>query len=142
LRFWDSSALVPLLIGERTTSMITAEFERDPAMIVWWATEIECISALARLERDGHLTGSNLGAAVERLTAAAAAWAEVEPVARVRQTAIRLLRVHPLRAADSMQLAAAIVAAEGDPRSLPFLTLDERLATAAEREGFPVIGLV
>jgi predicted nucleic acid-binding protein len=59
-------------------------------------------------------------------------------MALVRQTAIRLLRVHPLRTADALQLAAAIAAAEDHPATLPFVTLDERLAQAAEREGFPV----
>ncbi len=78
-------------------------------------------------------------AATERLGALAASWTEIQPTARVRTMATRLCRTHPLRAADSMQLAAAIVAADGEPRLLPILTLDERLARAAEREGFPVI---
>lgn len=47
--------------------------------------------------------------------------------------------VHPLRAADSLQLAAAIVVADGAPRALPFVTLDDRLALAADKEGFPVL---
>ena len=34
-------------------------------------------------------------------------WHEVVPSSRVRSAAERLLRVHPLRAADSLQLAAA-----------------------------------
>ena len=58
--------------------------------------------------------------------------------ARAR-TADRVLRTHALRAADAFQLAAAIVAADGEPRSLTFVTLDARLALAAGREGFPVI---
>ena len=66
-------------------------------------------------------------------------WAEIAPSARLRQTAERLLRVHPLRAADALQLAAAIVAADGDPETMAFMTLDERLALAARREGFPVV---
>jgi len=57
----------------------------------------------------------------------------------VRTTAIRLLRVHPLRTADALQLGAAIVAAEDHPATLPLLTLDDRLAQAAEREGFAVV---
>jgi predicted nucleic acid-binding protein len=60
----------------------------------------------------------------------------VQPVRGVRTTAIRLLRVHPLRTADAFQLAAAIVAAENHPASLQFVTLDDRLGQAAEREGF------
>jgi predicted nucleic acid-binding protein len=74
-----------------------------------------------------------------RLGALARAWREVQPVMAVRETAIRLLRVHPLRSADALQLASAIVAAEGHPATLPLVTLDGRLAQAAEREGFVIV---
>ncbi len=76
---------------------------------------------------------------LRRLGSLARAWREVQPVSIVRQTAIRLLRVHPLRTADAFQLGAAIVAAEGHPATLQLVTLDERLAQAAEREGFTVV---
>lgn len=78
-------------------------------------------------------------AASDGLAGLAASWQEVEPSSRLRQIASRLVRTHPLRAADALQLAAAIMAADGDPQTLPIVTLDERLARAAEREGFPVI---
>ncbi|MDA8204392.1 MAG: type II toxin-antitoxin system VapC family toxin [Chloroflexi bacterium] len=139
MRFWDSSALVPLLVGEPTTAAVIAELERDPALVVWWATQPECVSALARLEREGALAAPGMTDALGRLGTLAAAWHEVQPIALVRQTAIRLLRVHSLRAADAQQLAAAIVAAEDAPGALPFVTLDERLASAADREGFAVV---
>jgi uncharacterized protein len=100
---------------------------------------VSLISALARLEREGSLHASAVNEALPRLRALAGAWQEVQPVILVRPTAIRLLRVHPLRTADALQLGAAIVAAEGNPASLPFVTLDERLAQAAEREGFPIV---
>jgi predicted nucleic acid-binding protein len=77
-----------------------------------------------------------------RLDALVRSWREVQPIRRVRQTAIRLLRVHPLRTADALQLAAAIVVAEEEPASVPFVTLDDRLAQAAEREGFSIVRLV
>ena len=139
MRFWDTSALVPALLGEPRSSAVRDLLDEDPAITVWWATEVECVSALARLEREGDLDGPSMVSAVERLGAVGGAWREVQPIARVRQTATRLLRVHPLRAADALQLAAAIAAAEDDPRSLPLITLDDRLAIAAEREGFPVV---
>ena len=139
MRFWDSSAIVPLLVGEPSTAAVTAEVELDPEIIVWWATEVECVSALARMEREATLESSGMTAAIERLDALARAWQEVQPVDRVRQTAYRLLRVHGLRAADALQLGAAISAAEDRPASLRLVTLDERLARAAEREGFKVV---
>lgn len=138
MRFWDSSALVPLLVGESTSEAVLAEYERDPGIVVWWASEVECVSALSRLERDGSLHLDRLRLAMRRLDGLAQAWLEVSPGPRLRQLAIRLLRVHPLRSADAFQLAAATVAAEEQPPTLTLVTLDERLAGAAEREGFPV----
>ena len=64
---------------------------------------------------------------------------EVQPSERVRSTAQRALRVHALRAADALQLAAAIVAAGEDRASLVVVCLDQRLTLAARREGFQVI---
>lgn len=63
---------------------------------------------------------------------------KVQPTAALRGTARRLLQVHPLRCANSLQLAAAVIASEGLPASLNIVTLDERLASAARREGFMV----
>jgi predicted nucleic acid-binding protein len=138
VRFWDSSALVPLLVNEAATPWATIEYERDPDVVASWATDIECASALARLERDGALDGAAMSDALHRLDLLAAAWQEIQPVASVRRVAMRLLRVHPLRAADALQLGAAVVAGENEPSTLTLVTLDERLALAAEREGFPV----
>ena len=115
------------------------EYEADPEVLAWWATAAECVSALARLEREGSLTAPSMAEALLRLDGLARAWREVQPVTTVRTIAIRLLRVHPLRAADALQLGAAIVAAEDHPATLPLVTLDERLAQAAEREGFVVV---
>jgi uncharacterized protein len=135
MRFWDSSAIVPLLLAEAATAATQHTLRDVPQLIVWWATGTECVSALARVER----SGGQVSAAFERLDALAESWCEIAATDVVRRTAARLLRVHPLRAADALQLAAAIVASEGEPRSLPFVTFDERLVGAAMREGFQVI---
>jgi uncharacterized protein len=139
MRFWDSSALVPLLVAESASRSMLHEYERDSEVLVWWATEAECVSALARLEREGGLSPTAMAAGLQRLAAVASAWREVQPMDGVRTTAIRLLRVHALHAADALQLAAAIAAAEGSPATLSFVTLDDQLARAAEREGFTVM---
>jgi predicted nucleic acid-binding protein len=138
LRFWDSSAIIPLTVTEASTDAMRAVAEEDPVMCVWWGTEVECVSALARLDREGALSEGAITVALERLDLLAEGWNEVQPVAALRTVARRLLRVHPLRAADALQLAAAVVAAEGQPASLGIVTLDERLAAAARREGFTV----
>jgi predicted nucleic acid-binding protein len=139
VRFWDTSAVVRLLVAESSSAAIMREYELDSEVVAWWATEAECVSALARVERDDGLTAASMGEGLRRLDGLARAWREVQPVTAVRTTAIRLLRVHPLRTAEALQLGAAIVAAENHPASLPFVTLDERLGQAAEREGFTVV---
>jgi predicted nucleic acid-binding protein len=139
MRFWDSSAIVPLLVAEPASAAAMAEYERDREIVVWWATEVECVSALARLEREGSLDGPAMVDALERLGALAQAWQEAQPIVRIRQTAIRMLRVHGLRGADALQLGAALAVAEDQPASLRVVTLDDRLALAAEREGFRVV---
>lgn len=140
MKYWDSSAVVPLLVAEARSAPLLAELERDPSVIAWWGSTVECVSALARLEREGAIDPQALRIALERLDALELSWAEVQPSDQVRSLAIRLLRVHALRAGDALQLAAALVAAEGQPGSLAFVTLDERLALAADREGLGVVG--
>jgi uncharacterized protein len=139
VRFWDSSAIIPLTVAEASTAAMQAIAAKDPVMCVWWGTEIECVSALARLEREEALTDIATTAALERLDSLAESWNEVQPVVAVRGAARRLLRVHTLSGADALQLAAAVVAAEGLPSSLDIVTLDARLAAAARREGFSVL---
>jgi predicted nucleic acid-binding protein len=141
VRFWDASAIVPLLITEASTRCLQALAARDPDMLVWWGSEVECASALARLERDATLQPQAAALSFNRLKQLAAGWHEVEPSDIIRETATRLLRVHPLRAADVLQLAAAFIAAEQRPSSLEMITLDDRLASAAQKEGFAVIDI-
>lgn len=139
MRFWDASAIVPLLVAEASTRRLQALAEKDSAMLVWWGSEIECVSALARLEREGALAAPAVTRALKRMRELSDSWHEVDPSDAVREAAGRFLRVHPLRAADALQLAAAFLAAERRPQSLELVTLDERLGTAARKEGFRVI---
>jgi predicted nucleic acid-binding protein len=139
VRFWDSSALVPLLVEEQLTAGIQRLLVDDPEQAVWWATELEALSVIARRERSAELDVTVAGGAVRRLQALAIAWSEVPAGESVRRIARRLLRVHDLRTGDALQLAAAIVAAENEPETLELVTLDDRLARAANREGFRVL---
>ncbi|HUE88054.1 MAG TPA: type II toxin-antitoxin system VapC family toxin, partial [Vicinamibacterales bacterium] len=136
MRFWDASAIVPLVITEPSTTQAQAMVAADPAMLVWWGTEVECASALARLEREGGLDDAASAQAFDRLRRLAGAWHEVEPSDAIREAAVRFVRVHPLRAADALQLAAAFIVADRRPSSLEVVTLDDRLAAAARKEGF------
>ena len=140
MKFWDASAIVPLLVQERPREAMLTLLEQDDVMLVWWATPIECTSAIARREREGSLTATQAAASLERLRYLKDRWHEVLPSAVLRDVAERILRVHPLRAADSLQLAAAIIAAEREPVTLDLVILDDRLGDAASREGFRVLG--
>jgi uncharacterized protein len=139
VRFWDSSAVVPLVVPELASDRVRRLHAGDPIIIAWWGAEIECVSAIARAERAGRLSMPGAAEGFRRLVALRQGWHEVEPSEEVRETAKRLLRVHDLRAADSLHLAAAFVAAESRPASLEFVCLDDRLALAAGREGFAVV---
>jgi predicted nucleic acid-binding protein len=139
VKFWDASAIVPLLISEPASGRLQQLAADDPAILVWWASEVECASALARLERDALLDRAAAIEAFDRLTRLRDVWHEVDPSDGIREAAIRFLRVHPLRASDALQLAAAFVASERRPSSLEIVTLDERLEAAARKEGFRLI---
>jgi predicted nucleic acid-binding protein len=139
MKFWDASAIVPLVLAEPATKPMQALAAKDAAMLVWWGTDVECVSAIARLEREGALDDSAVAQAFDRLKRLAAGWHEVDPSDAVREAAVRFLRVHPLRAADALQLSAAFIAAERRPSSLEMVTLDDRLAAAARKEGFVLI---
>jgi uncharacterized protein len=141
VRFWDASAIVPLLVAEKTTARLQALAQRDPDMLAWWGSAVECASALARLERDAALDAKSAELAYRRLTQIAAAWHEIEPSELVRENAVRFLRVHSLRAADALQLAAAFIGAERRPASLHVVTLDERLTDAMRKEGFALVDI-
>ena len=141
MRFWDASAIVPLLITEASTRRLQALAEQDSDMLVWWGSKVECVSALARLERDTALDPRAAVRAFGRLEQLAAGWHEIDPSDILREAAARFLRVHPLKAADALQLAAAFTVAEQRPASLEMLTLDERLASPAQKEGFVVIDI-
>ncbi len=142
MKFWDASAIVPLLVTEESTRRLQAIAANDSAMLVWWGSPVECISALARLERDGALNEAAMTLALRSLQQISVGWHEIDPSDDVRETAARFLRVHPLRAADALQLAAAFAAAERRPASLEIVTLDDRLATAARKEGFALLDVI
>jgi predicted nucleic acid-binding protein len=113
----------------------------DTDIVVWFLTPVEVISALTLRLREKSIKPIEFSRAKEQLAALERAWSEVISVERVRERARRLLEIHPLRAADSLQLGAALLTSEETPQGFPFVTLDRRLADAAEKEGFHVVGV-
>ena len=139
MKYWDTSALVPLLSNEPESAARDRLLRSDPVIAVWWGSRVECVAALVRKDRECGSPSGLLEAAIERLEMLARSWIEIQPTDRLRRTAERCLRVHALRSADALQLAAALEAARNDPRALPFVCADAKLRAAAAREGFPTI---
>ena len=138
MKFWDSSAIIPLCLTERASEAVKGLMKDDEDIIVWWTTYIECLSALSRRQREGVLTFGEAGKARAVLSALAATSSEVQPTEMVRLRAERLLSIHPLRAADALQLAAALVWAQEAPRGLEFVCLDQNLRESSLKEGFSI----
>ena len=139
MRFWDASAVIPLCVKESPTALVRRIADADGALVVWWATPVECYSAFARRRRDNILTRTHEDQARHAVTRLAADWTEIQPSYQVREAAGRVLLLHPVRAADALQLAAALVWADARVARHEFVSLDERLREAAQREGFEVL---
>ena len=139
MRFWDSSCVVPLLLVERSTARLRQLALASEAMWVWWGTRVEAASAMSRRGREGVLTSTQLSRCRDRLEQLSQRWIEVEPSDRLRELALASVGRHDLRAADSFQLAAALVASDGEAGSVEFVSLDHRLRQAAAREGLRLL---
>lgn len=138
MRYWDTSGIAALLIRDAHSGTALSLLEKDDDITTWWATLVECQSAIWNNERRGFIATADAREAERRLREVHRDWQEIDPSAAVREQAMRLLRVHDLRAADALQLAAALFASQEAPATLAFVTFDRRLARAAEREGFPL----
>ncbi len=138
MRFWDSSAIVPLIVEERRSKACRTLRRADAGVTVWALSELEVRSALHRLARERKLDRDELKTAIRRTEAMFPRFHEVAMLDVVLQRASRLLGGHRLTAADSLQLGAALIVAGERVRQFPFVTADDRLASAAEAEGFDV----
>lgn len=134
--FWDSSALVCSLLPESHSGELTALLSDDREPVIWWASPVECQSAIHRRRREASISPEFLHEALRRLRALVQDSDNVAPTERLRQRAGRLLAIHPLRGADALQLAAALDWCEEQPAGEAFVSLDARLREAAQREGF------
>ncbi|MPZ54790.1 MAG: PIN domain-containing protein [Acidimicrobiia bacterium] len=138
LRFWDSSALVPLLVDEPNSGAVMSLVDQDNEIVAWWGSSVECASAIRRREREGALDARGTEHALALLDQLRDSIFEIQPSRFLRAAAERALAVHPLRAADALQLAAATTW-RGQATRADLVCLDERLRDAAAREGFVLV---
>ena len=139
MRFWDSSALVPLFLEQPSTQLVRELHSSGDGILAWTLSDVELRSAIARLSRDNALTSEE---AQEAAIWAESLWESVNVVAAVDAVELRAKRLldrHPLRAADSLQLGAALTATNDEPLGREFVCLDDRLASAARAERFTVL---
>ncbi|MCA9471070.1 MAG: type II toxin-antitoxin system VapC family toxin [Nitrospirales bacterium] len=139
MKFWDTSALLPLCLKEPWTVQVKKLIERDDDVVAWWGSLVEGYSAFARLRREEVLTEKEELQSRQILSRLADLWTEVRPSNPVRDQAGRALLLHPLQAADALQLAAALVWSGHQTANVEFVCLDHRLREAAYREGFQVL---
>ena len=140
MKFWDTSALIPVLVAELQTARATRLLLNDPDVIVWTLTRVELLSALARRRRSDRAAAAWLRRARQEVLEMWPRWVEVTALETVRRHAERIVESHALRAADAMQIAAALVARAEGSDDLAFVTFDLQQAAAAEREGLRVLG--
>jgi predicted nucleic acid-binding protein len=137
--FWDSSAIVPTLLVTAHSREVMVLLSSDPRPAIWWSTPVECESALFRRDRERPLPSEAVERALGRLAALIEDVYVIAPTPALRERAGRLLRGHPLRAGDALQLAAALAWTEDAPRGEAFVCLDSRLREAASRQGFAIL---
>lgn len=138
MRFWDSSAIVPLVVQQSSSRRVEQWVAEDGEVVTWTLTPVEVVSALRRLVREDEVTEAAAREAEQLMTDLVRHTHVVADVERVKTLACRALRLHALRWADALQLAAALAWADGHPGGLVLHTFDRPLALAAEREGFTV----
>lgn len=132
--------MVPLLSNQAATRIATSLLREDNEMAVWWGTWTECAVAISRLGREGGLdeeTEEEARIALDRLVDDE--WLEIEPTDEIRLLAVLISKRYPLKAADALQLAAALRWCEGDTEAADFVCLDDQLRAAALGEGFMVL---
>ncbi len=136
--FWDTSALVPLCTVQKG-DVTARQLAKRHTLTVWWATPVEMQSALARLFRNASINSLELRQARARQERLRRGWNEIQPTEPLRTLAETLLDRYQLRAADSLQLAAAHTWAMHRPKGRIFIAGDKQLLEAAESAGFHTI---
>lgn len=139
--FWDSSALAPLCIYESASRQARSHLRRFMP-VVWWGALVEVHSAISRVHRNAGLSDVERRGALTRLEVMSRSWREILPSDQLRDLAANLLDKYELRAADSFQLAAALMWCQQRPSKRNFICGDERLSKAAESAGFSIIPLL
>ena len=139
MRYWDASALVPLLVAEPASSLVREWLVEDRQIVTWVWTRTEILSSIERRTREGLVSRIQRREVLDRLDEFSGYRDEVADALAARTRANALLARHPLRAADAGLLGAALLVQEQLAGPLEFACLDQRLSSAAELEGLRIL---
>ena len=128
-----------MLSRQASSRLVESLLREDVEVTVWWGTWVECAVAISRLKREGQMDEESEDAARTRLDRLADEWVEVDPGDDLRLLASLVSKDHPLKAADCLQLAAALRWCKGNTQDASFVRLDNRLRNVAKDEGFSVL---
>lgn len=138
MKFWDTSALIPLMLEEPKTGVMRRLLADDPHILTSAFTVIEIASAIWRRRHAGELSIAAHHDADRQFADLSNVWTELPVSTDVIQATLSVLSRHPLRAGDAVQLGTAMVAS-GDARDIAIVTLDKAFIAAARSEGFPTL---
>ena len=136
--FWDTSALLPLLCRDSFSSRSRELLRQYSTIISWWGTSVEVHAAFFRMQKEGRLKAGDVEIALQLFADFRLRWREILPVERLRELAEDSCRRYEIRSADAMQLAAALIWSNEQPRGRNFICFHNRLLNAARAAGFLV----
>jgi predicted nucleic acid-binding protein len=140
VRYYDTSALVKQYLHEAGSNLVLRLLKSGEKVYTASFTYAETHAAFGRRSREGLLsreTRRRLALRFDR------DWETYEVVVlseNVLQLARRMLYRHPLRSADAIHLASALLLAGTSSNARwSFICADGRLCDAAKAEGFQVV---
>jgi uncharacterized protein len=135
IAYFDTSAIVPLVVDEATTEMCNRLWTESTRVVSVRLIYPEARAALARAQRMGRLTRSQLNAAVVELDSMIDEVDMIELSPDIASSAGQLAQQHGLRGYDAVHLAAALAVSDDD---LVLVTGDLEVAAAAKATGIAV----
>ena len=139
MRFFDASALIKRYVREPHSAAVRRWLTSGP-VVISRLSEVEVVSGLARLGREGAIAAPRRDRAIAAFTRDIGAWHVVELSGEVSALARALLLRHPLRSGDAIQLASALRLQQITHLPLTaFVAYDARLLAAAAAEGLAAV---
>ena len=140
VRYYDTSALVKQYLQEAGSKLVLELLKSGEKVYTASLTYAETHAAFSRRTREGRLTRETTKRLALRFDKDWESYDIVVLSENVFRLARQMLYRHPLRSADAIHLASALLLARRSPRSSwSFVCADGRLCDAAKSEGFQPI---